>query len=222
MNRTRAYAALAFALAVALPCSARAFTPTLTQRQVRSAISEGRTLFQKGLGYQAPHHVLFARRNTLHIARGEGPVEAIIVGTPYERLKFASYLSTFEGRPMRLPEALSIVREDRGVLQLIVFTHSNGAQDRNFLTRVSNGTLQLAGHVIAALEPPSVFGPALDYYDVDGAGRQFRWLGSVTFRFNLSRFDQHGTNLENTSGTFSFVDSQGMVRRYHIDLKRYQ
>jgi len=222
MKGARAILALTCAIAAALPAGAPAFTPALSQRQIRGAISAGRTLFQEGRGYQAPQHVLFARQNTLHIQRGQGPIEAILVGTPYERLKFASYLSAFEGRPMSLSHALSIVRQDRDVLQFIVFAHSNGAQDRNFLTRISQGKLQLAGHNIAASNPPARFGPALDFYDVDGAGRQFRWLGSVTFRFNLSQFSQQRSNLESSSGTFSFVDSQSTTRRYHIDLKRYQ
>lgn len=204
------------ALAVACPQPSFGFAPVLNRTQIAAAVHSGATLFRQGRGYQAPHHVLFAEQNTLHIRKGEGPVEAILVGTPYERLKYASYLAAFQGRPMGLRSAQTIARQNANVLQFVVFAHGNGPRDRDFLRRISSGRLQLGRSVLRPSSAPVMFGPALDFYQIDGVGREFRWLGSVTFRFDLSRLPPEGT-----SGIFSFTDSQGSLRSYRVDLTRY-
>lgn len=211
----------ACAVAAVPPQRSSAFTPILNHTQIAAAMLSGETLFRDGRGYQAPRYVLFAERNTLHIRKGEGPVEAILVGTPYERLSYATYLATFEGKRVALPWGQAMARRNENVIQFIVFSHGNTAQDRQFLQRVSNGRLQLGPYVLAPTDAPAIFGPAMDYYQIDGAARQFRWLGSVTFRFDLSRVHASGTYLDSASGTFSFTASDGSRRRYHVDLARY-
>lgn len=204
------------AMSVAAPQPSLAFTPVLNRTQIAAAVHSGALLFRQGRGYQAPRHVLFAEQNTLHIRKGEGPVEAILVGTPYERLKYASYLAAFQGRSMGLRSAQTIARQNANVLQFVVFAHGNGPRDRDFLRRISSGRLEFGRYVLRPSRTPEIFGPALDYYQIDGVGRQFRWLGSVTFRFDLSRLPPNGT-----SGIFSFTDSQGSMRSYRVDLARY-
>lgn len=210
-----------FAVAAMSPQQSLGFAPVLTRTQISAAMLSGVTLFRNGRGYQAPRYVLFAEQNTLHIRRGEGPIEAILVGTPFERLEYASYLATFQGERVALPWGQAMARRNDNVLQFIVFAHGDTAHDRKFLQRISNGRLQLDSHVLTPANAPEVFGPALDFYQIDGAGRQFRWLGSVTFRFDLSRLIASGAYLNKASGTFSFTDSDGSERRYHVDLARY-
>jgi len=115
--------------------------------------------------------------------------------------------------------AYAVAQRLANVLQFIVFSHSDTSADRDFLRRVSNGRLEIGGDVLAPAGAPEVFGPALDYYQVDGRGRQFRWLGSVTFRFDLSPL--HLVAAHHASATFSFTDSDGSVRRYRVDFARY-
>lgn len=203
-------------MVVAWPQPSSAFAPVLNPTQIAAAVHSGAMLFREGRGYQAPHHVLFAEQNTLHIRKGEGPIEAILVGTPYERLKYASYLAAFQGRPLGLQSAEHLARQNANVLQFVVFAHGSGPTDRDFLRRISSGTLRLGRYVLRPSGAPKVFGPAMDFYQIDGVGREFRWLGSVTFRFDLSAVRQNGA-----PGLFSFRDSAGTMRKYRVDLARY-
>lgn len=208
-------------MAMVRPQPSLGFTGSLSRAQITAAVRSGVTLVRQGRGYQAPGYLLFAERNTLGIRNGDSPVEAILVGTPYERLRYASYLAAFQGQSIGRLWADGLAHRNENVLQFIVFTHSNTSRDRNFLERISKGRLQLGRYVLTPSKAPEIFGPALDYYQVDGSGRQFRWLGSVTFRFDLSRL-QGDRGLEDASGTFSFTDSGGTTRRYHVDLAHYR
>lgn len=201
-----------------LPRPSFAVTPVLQQRQIAAAMVAGESLAHDGRAYQARRYVLFAEKNTLHIRKGEGPVEAILVGTPYERLKFASYLATFQGEPVSLRWACAIARQLNNVLQFIVFAHSDTRSDQEFLHRLSHGRLQIGNEVLTS-GSPTIFGPALDYYQIDGIGRQFRWLGSVTFRFDLPHLHLDGN--KGRLVAFSFTDSDGLLRRYQLELRRY-
>lgn len=216
------FALLTTSLAAAWAQPSSGFAPTLSRAQITAAMQAGQALFREGRGYQAPHHVLFAGHDTLRIQKGQGPVEAIIVGTPYERVKYASYLQAFQGRGVSLPWAQSIAQRDANLVQFVVFAHGDSARDRNFLRRFSDGRLQLGRFTELTSPAPTTFGPALDFYNVDGSGRQFRWLGSATFRFNLSSLIAHGFNAAHTAGTFSFTDSDGVSRHYRVDLTRYR
>jgi len=93
---------VAVIMASFLPLRSFALTRVLHPRQITAAMLNGETLFRDGHGYRAQHYILYAERNTLHIRKGIGPVEAILVGTPYERLRFASYLAAFQGQAVSL------------------------------------------------------------------------------------------------------------------------
>ncbi|HET6895955.1 MAG TPA: hypothetical protein VFH72_11290 [Candidatus Baltobacteraceae bacterium] len=220
MRIVYALTAIAFWVLACVPEYALAFTPVLSRSQVAAATSDGQRMEKKQRGYQAPQNILFAAPDTLRIRVGQSPVDAIIVGTPYERLRYASYLRAFQGQPPSMRSAESTAAQDANVLQMVLFVHSSSAADRGFLQRYSSGALQFGNRVVRA-ERVDTFGPALDYYDVDGAGRQFRFVGSVTFRFDLSGMRASGVDIATATGTFSFSDAHGVTRRYPIALSRY-
>lgn len=218
--------ALAFSAAMmgsllALLCDpAVAFVPALDQGEIASIVRNGVWLEEHRRGYEANKNLLFAAANTLRIRKNQSPVEAIIVGTPSERLKYASYLASFQGERFNLDRARSIARQDADVVQFVVFAHSASTQDRQFLKRFGNARLRLGKHAIRS-SMSTTFGPALDYYDIDGFGRQFRWLGSVTFRFNLRALRASGVDISKATGAFSFTSSEGEKLQYMINLARY-
>lgn len=219
--RARTAALIATACLAGQMSAVSAFTPTLSQAQIADATHAGMRLSEQHHGYRASGSVLFDVADALQISKGQNPIEAILVGTPYERVRYASYLYVFQGLRLGADRARSIARGDANTVQLIVFAHSDTPLDRNFLNRFSNGSLQLGEHVIFASKPLSIFGPALDYYNVEGIGRQFRWVGSVTFRFDLGRLRARGFDVADASGSFAFTDSEDARLKYPIDLSRY-
>jgi hypothetical protein len=220
MRFVYALTAIAFSLLACVPQCALAFTPVLSRSQIAAATFDGQRMEKNQRGYQAPQNILFAAPDTLRIRAGQSPIDAIIVGTPYERLRYASYLRAFQGQPPSMRSAESTAAQDANILQMVLFVHSSSALDRDFLRRYSSGVLQLDHHVVKA-ERMQTFGPALDYYDVDGAGREFRFVGSVTFRFDLSGMRASGVDIATATGTFSFSDAHGVTRHYPIALSRY-
>lgn len=220
MKSIRTVTSIVVAYLVGQTSPASAFVPSLNQTQISDATYAGRRLSEHHRGYRAPENVLFAAADSLQIRKRQSPIEAILVGTPYERVRYTSYLYAFQGLYFSAEQAQTIARDDANTVQFIVFAHSNTPQDRNFLNRFVNGRLRLGDHAVVTSKP-SVFGPALDYYNVEGVGRQFRWVGSVTFRFDLGRLRARRFNIANASGSFAFTDSEGERLKYPIDLSRY-
>jgi hypothetical protein len=177
-------AASAFAL---WPFAAPAFTPVLAPGDFNEARTAGaQQADSKTHGYVVKDYVLYDTRQPLTIPPGAGEVEAVIVGTPFERLRYASYLASLQGKPMTPQQSAALARELDESVHFVVFAHSPGVTeaDRSFLERYTQVVFTLdTGESLAPLDS-RVFGPARDFYIVPGSGRERRWLGTVTWKFS--------------------------------------
>jgi hypothetical protein len=207
--------ALAFALG-ALP--APAVELTLAPDEITAAVGEGGAMAARGEGYVIGTYLLFSVDDALHIAEDDQTIEAVVVATPYERLRFQAYLLAHEGRPAP-GQGDQFLARDRGVLEIVVYAHSRGPGDREFMQHFGAGALASAGTTRDAVQVTST-DPVIDSYYLSNGTVVKRWLGQVTYRFDLR--NDPALAAATAPATLSFLDDRGAVRRYTLTLAGYR
>lgn len=213
-----------FVLGVALLVNvAAAFDPHLPPSEVQRAVAAGERMVTPSSGYKVQDWVLFDVKDPFTIGPNQGTVEAVVVGTPFERLRYASYLAAFQGTPLEPKEAQQKAAALDNTVSFIVFAHAPGTGDqyRSFLQGFRAARLNFEGTGGQRLEPThtEITGPAQDFYNVPGKAAEFRYLGNVAFRFSLG---QLGSKRALAKATFSFTDSTGQNYRFPVELGRYR
>ena len=88
-------------LGMAITSPAFAFDASLSHAQVSQAVQAGQHEAQSTKhGFTVKQYVLFGVKDPLSITPGEGEVDAVIVGTPREMLRYRSYLASFQNEPL--------------------------------------------------------------------------------------------------------------------------
>jgi hypothetical protein len=203
--------------AAVAPCAA--YQSRLTTADTKAAIAAGVALQSAHAGFEAQAYVAFAVRDALQISPGDGSIDAIVVATPFERLRYASYLAAFQGESLSAPAIRDAANPD--ALDFVVFAHSSAAEDQDFLHRFGSVSFRIAG---VTLRPTSVstFGPAEDFFNTPSGAREPRMLGYATFRFHVRSMQTKDANVASAKGALTIVDPYG--RRYDlaIDLAKYR
>ncbi|MCL6525954.1 MAG: hypothetical protein K6T57_03640 [Thermaceae bacterium] len=204
--------------------SGLAFSPLLTPAQIQAALEQGQQMVQPNQGYLWKGYVLKEYSNGLDLVPTSPEVDAVVVGTPYERLRFKSYRSTYEGTPLTLAQAEGYARQYGNQLEFMVFAHSMSPEpkDQGFLERFSSATLRIPGHGTLHPSQTDRFGPAQDFYNIQGRGHEFRWLGYVSYTFDLSALARRGLELANLKATLTFKDASGKLYTLPVNLANYQ
>lgn len=205
-----------------LPGTVFAFEPSLTDADVSSAISQGQQQeADPGHGLQIAEYVLYDRPNPLHLTADDDLVDAVIVATPAERLLYASYLASVQGKPLSQTDGKQLAQNYANVIAFRIFAHSiSGAdQERDFLSRFSDAQLRLPSGKILNAAPSDAFGPSQDFFIFSGGQHVFRWLGAENFAFDLSGLTGDTSTL---SATLELSDSSGHPYSYQVDLSRYR
>ena len=219
MNAFRQLVTVLLSLSV-LASVAFAFDAQLSQQEVQEAVQAGRQLVSPSSGYKVQDWVLYDVKDPYAIQPGQGDVEAVIVGTPFERLRYQSYLQAYQNKTFSADEAQQKATDLADTVTFVVFAHSQGASEqyRDFLDGFSGAQLQVSGQT---LQPAQVetFGPAQDFYNVAGKAAEFRFLGTANFRFDLSGF---GDNPGTLQGTFSFTAPSGKPYSFDVDLSNFR
>ena len=197
-------------------------TPVLSARDVAQARAQGIAAAHRRRGYDDRAYPLFSVPDTLKIARGQGLVDAVLVGTPFERTRYAGYFAAFQNQTFDAGQARAIAGSLRDTVEFIVFVHStNGKrEDRNFLRSYRQAVLQTGTRRIPAAQS-TTFGPALDNYTMQDKGVVMRWVGSATFRFDLRNAGPAGA-IARLRGTLVLRDELAREHRYPFDLTRYR
>ncbi|MEJ2665502.1 MAG: hypothetical protein P8Z81_00115 [Deinococcales bacterium] len=228
---TRIFAPLTASALLALAGTALAFSPTLSSAQVTSAVKQGQSLVSPKHGYPWKHYLLKQFDGGIDLTKSQmnAEIDAIAVGTPYERVRYQSYIDTYQGSPLTTKDANALASRYASTVQFIVFAHSPavGAKYQDFLTKFGHATLDIQGGGTLEAAKQGTFGPARDFYDVtSGKGSvpepKFLWLGYVSYRFNLRPLAKQGTNVSNLKGTLTFTDSQGQKTSLTVDLGNYE
>lgn len=173
-------------------------------------------------GYVVADYVLYDRKDPLRISPEDTLVDAVIVGTPREQLLYEGYLNAFQGKTLSVDSVQKLTDKVNDTLDFRVFAHASSAKqaDKDFLSRFSSAKLTLdTGTTLTAVKP-DIFGPSKDFFIVNGNGHEFRWLGSVTYHFDLSGLAKM-TDIASMTGKLSFTDSSGHDYNFEFDLSKY-
>jgi len=217
---TRGIGAVVAALSLVFVASpGRAFSPILTATDTQAALAEGQAAAATHLGYPVAGYILYAVPDALLIGPGQGSIDAIVVGTPFERVRYASYLAAFQNAQAAGSAVAAAAAPD--TVDFIVFAHSGARGDQGFLQRFHAVALEAHGHT---LQPAGMttFGPADDFFTTSQGKRVIRWLGYDTFRFDLRALALAGIDVARLTGRLNIVDPYG--RRYDVafDLSKYR
>lgn len=157
--------------------------------------------------------VIYQSHDPLRAVHYRASVDAIVVETPYERVRYEAYLSWLQGDQITPPRVAIFYSHARDRLGFLVYAHSRSELDQQFLTQFHEPTLITSDGTAFVPNTSSVFGPSSDFYDV-GTFREERFVGSITYGFALPP----------CAGpmTFELVDGYGTRYRVAFDLRRYR
>lgn len=161
--------------------------------------------------------VLWDSKDPLRAVHARADLDAVIVETPDEHLRYDGYMQALQGFTLGAAQVERFRREANGRFGFIVYAHSKtgGDAEAKFLAKFSNAELTLPdGRVLKASER-AYFGPSPDFYDV-GTFREERYTGSLTYRFTApgGRCPQ--------AGVLRFRDGAGRAYRFPFDLSHYR
>lgn len=177
------------------------------------AASQGVQMAQERGSYGVAPWVLYQSADPLRAVHGRAGIDAVIVETPYERVRYESYLERLQGDRVTRQALAAMRREAQPEIGFLVYAHSRSENDRSFLAAFRPAFISpAAGGRIPEVQTVR-FGPSDDFYDV-GTFREERWVGSITYRFKLRSCSQRGT--------LHFSDGYGRKYAFPFDLTRYR
>lgn len=162
--------------------------------------------------------VLWDRRDPLRAAHGRADLDAVIVETPYERVRYDAYLQRLQNYALTARDVERWQREASGHFGFVVYAHSRDGDehdDRKFLARFSPATVSVRGDGTLGPARGVVFGPSADFYDV-GMFREQRYTGSITYRFAEPPGDCR------PAGTLRFRDAYARPYAFPFDLAKFR
>jgi hypothetical protein len=195
-----------------------ALEPALTAAELQSAIRDGKAIAFAHKGYPVSNYTVFEVPDALAIAPGGGSIDAVVVATPFERARYASYLAYFQ---QSSPDAAEIARASKSdEVDFLIFAHSSANMDRGFLSGFRAASIASARSLHVTPMSDSTFGPTIDFYNVTGRGRQPRLVGFDTFRFDLRPLVAQGVDVSRLRGTFEITDPYGRAYSVAFDLSK--
>jgi hypothetical protein len=199
---------------------ATAVEATLSPASVSEAVAAGKAMAAQDSGYAVAPYLLFSLPDAAHITDEAAVVEAVQLGTPFERLRWEAYREQAMRIPFNTGDVASYDAQHAGRVDFIVYAHSRTEKDRTFLDRFAGGALVRADGTTVATAVTSHTIPSIDTYTIP-AGVVNRFLGSVTYRFTL---DGAAVTPDALAAplTFTFTDDGGAVHRIPVTLTGYR
>jgi hypothetical protein len=207
-------AGVTFAI-VALP--AMAVQTSLTSPAVSAALDAGRNMANQHGGYTIAPYLLFSVPDAVLILDDNATVEAVQLGTPFERLRFEAYREQMMRTPFNADDVATFDEQHANRIDFIVYAHSRTADDRAFLGRFGGGTLTQADGTTIATAQISRSVAVIDTYTKPGGVVVNRFLGQVTYRFVLTGATAAPAILA-APLTFVFTDDGGGEHRLPVAL----
>ncbi|MFC4454405.1 hypothetical protein [Deinococcus sonorensis] len=203
--------------------SALALTPSLTVQQVAQAAQEGDAMFHKNGAYVWGSYLLKTYTEDIRLRVDSPEVDGIALGTPYERLRYASFLASFQDMALTPAQSVQLAGTLKNKLTFLVYTHSprgvgeeeeqwqqayhsgdvkpSANREHSYLDAYKAATLTVGGRTLQA--QPQIDGPYRDQFTLPTGGADFRFLGVVQYTFDLTGLPAKGT------ATLRFSDSEG-------------
>lgn len=207
-------ASVAFAI-MALP--AMAVDTSLTPSAVSAALDAGRKMANQHGGYTIAPYLLFSVANAVLISDDNATVEAVQLGTPFERLRFEAYREQMMRTPFNADDVATFDEQHANRIDFIVYAHSRAAADRGFLDRFGGGALRQADGTMIATAQISRSVAVVDTYTKPGGMVVNRFLGQVTYRFVLTGVTAAPAVLA-APLTFVFTDDDGVEHTIPVRL----
>lgn len=163
--------------------------------------------------YSVSPWLLYQSADPLRAQHGRADIDAVIVETPYERVRYEAYLDALQGISVTPAAVRNMRAEAASRVGFLAYAHSRSELDRKFLAEfrpayilLPNGTRQNDSEVVR-------FGPSDDFYDV-GTFREERWVGSIDYRFALVQCSERGR--------LRMTDAYGRAYDFKFDLGRHR
>lgn len=202
---------------------ASALLPNLTATQIQEAKREGEAMNTRESGYIVGNYLVKTYNDDLILQANSPEVDGVILGTPYERLRYEAFLAHLENQPLTETQAASLARSYSGKLVFRVYSHSpyvvgdeleqwqqayltdkittNPNRAKSYLDFYKSATLTLAGKKYTATA--TVDGPYQDNFVLPSGESDFRNLGVVSYAFDIKNLPSSGI------ATLVFKDSRG-------------
>jgi hypothetical protein len=189
----------------------------LSPADANRAASEGAAMAAAREPYTVRPWVRWESRDPLRAVHAQADLDAVIVETPYERVRYEAYMQKLQALPITRMRIESWGREASGRFGFIVYAHSRGEADaeQRFLAAFSPATVILADGTRSRSVERALIGPSPDFYTV-GTFREERWTGSLTYRLAFPR-----TTCK-PAGTLEFADAHRRHYRFAFDLAKYR
>lgn len=209
----------------------------LSPAEIQQAVRAGTAMVSPRNGYIARPYVLHEYNTGIRIKPNSPLIDALTVATPYERVRYYSYLEAYQGNKVSLSGARKVAQQNANHLTVLAFAHSpvsvqaeleawqqvyvkhEGQQpvQRTFLDDFKPATLSLGGRTLTSRIV--IEGPYQDAFSTEG-NPEFRYLGVVHFEFDLSPL-AHGGQVEGV-GVLRFKDPKGRAYVERINLAQYR
>jgi hypothetical protein len=232
MRRLRTLGTLLVASVLSAPVSALA--PVLSQRQALQATREGDLMFHQNGAYVWGSYLLKTYTEDIKLRVDSPEIDGIAIGTPYERLRYESFLASFQDEALTPVQTIALARSLQNKVTFLLYTHSprgvgeeeeqwqqayhlgkvkpTANREHSYLDAYRDATLTIAGRTLKA--QPVVDGPYRDQFTLPTGGADFRFLGVVRYTFTVSGLPTTGT------ATLTFKDSQGKVFTQQANLSQ--
>ena len=188
----------------------------LSAASVNEAYTQGVTLgMREDQAYPLAPNAVYHTADTLRLEAANGDVDAVVIGTPWERVRYQSYLATIGGEEITPAQARERARLPDGSVAVLIFAHGSKPSDQDFISGFTGVTLKLGTTTTHPAEARRSGTSGSQYPDTPGEIGE-RFTGTITYIFHLTP-----AQLRN-SGTLSFTDPTGKVFRLPIRLSAYR
>lgn len=234
MNIFRPLAALALTLACSGP--GVALTLSLSVEQIKQATQEGDIMYHQLGAYEWKNYLLKTYTEDVILAVNSPEVDGIALGTPYERVRYESFLDSFQDMPLTPEGATTLADSLKDKVTFLIYTHSprgvgeeeaqwqqayhlgevkpSDTREHSYLDAYKPATLLIGAHSLVA--QPVIDGPYRDQFTLPTGGAEFRFLGVVKYTFDLSGVPAAAR------ATLRFRDSAGKVFIQSANLDKLQ
>jgi hypothetical protein len=233
----RRFSAVASVVLLTLLSSSQSVQTNLTSATVLEAIQAGRAMYGPRNGYLWGPYLLREYNSGVRITSTSSLVDAVAVGTAFERIRYNSYLERFEGSALSTAEAMQIAQQNKNRLSVMLFTHSPYSVEaeleawqqtyvaredgrkvqRTYLDDFKPATLTVGGRTFTS--KVQVEGPFQDAFSTEDKP-EFRYLGVIHHQFDLTPLARSGSITG--VGELRFKDTSGRNYTERIDLSRYR
>ncbi|WP_029479064.1 hypothetical protein [Deinococcus frigens] len=213
-----------------------AIIPNLNTANSIQAKLDGEAMNTRESGYVLGTYLLKAYNQDVILRPNSPEIDGVVLGTPYERLRYEAYLSHLEGKPITGARVGTMARTLADKLTFRVYSHSPFALDdeeeqwqlayktdkikadpdkqRSDLDFFKSATLTIAGKTYTA--KPVVDGPYRDNFTLPSGEATSRNLGVVFYTFDVKNLPPRG------AFAFNFEDSRGKAYSIKSDLNSYR